>query len=220
MRHCKHCNVTVAGTRSRCPLCGGDLSGEAEAADRYPVIPDSFSYSKRIMQILSASALVAAIICVTVNVLVPTETFWALFAVLGIFCGWLWAMVGIIKKSVITNNIVWQLVLLSLGALLWDWFTGWNGWSVDFVLPCVCVGAMLAIIILSRAMHIPGKGYTFHLIVCAAAGLVPLVLLLTGALRVVIPSILCTAVSLIVVLLQLIFKWRTTYREIQKKLHL
>ncbi len=220
MLYCRHCKVNIAGRRIHCPLCGGDLTGEADISDVYPDIPNKLSYSKRAMQIISASALVASVICVAVNLLIPTKIFWALFAVFGLFCGWLWAMIGIAKKSVVINNIVWQLVLISLCALLWDCFTGWRGWSVDFVLPCVCFGAMLAIIVLSRVMHIPGKGYTFNLIVCAVIGLIPLILLLTGVLHIIIPSIICTASSLIVIILLFIFRWRTTCREIQKKLHL
>ena len=220
MLYCKHCKVTVAGKRSHCPLCGGDLTGEPDIADSYPVIENKFSRSKIIMQIITASALVAAVICISINLLIPTKIFWSLFAVFGLLCGWLWAMIGIAKKSLLINNIVWQLVLITGCALLWDCFTGWRGWSIDFVLPCVCFGAMLAIIVLSRAMHLPGKEYTFNLIICAVIGLIPLILLLTGVLHIVIPSIICFASSLIVIILLLIFRWRTTSREIQKKLHL
>ena len=55
---------------------------------------------------------------------------------------------------------------------------------------------------------------------CAVLGVVPLVFLFTGVLGVIAPSVICTAASLIVISLQLIFNWKAMYREIHKKLHL
>ena len=182
--------------------------------------PENRSFTKRLIQIISGAALTAAIICVAVNLLVPTGIWWSLFAVLGLGCGWLWAVVGIVKKAKLLNNIVWQLVLISGVAFLWDWLTGWRGWSVDYVFPSVCIGAMLAVIILSRVLRMPDRDYMIHLILCAVLGVVPLVFLFTGVLGVIAPSVICTAASLIVISLQLIFNWKAMYREIHKKLHL
>jgi len=220
MLYCKSCRVWVAGTHQHCPLCGGNLSGKREEAPSYPELPENRSFTKRLIQIISGAALTAAIICVAVNLLVPTGIWWSLFAVLGLGCGWLWAVVGIVKKAKLLNNIVWQLVLISGVAFLWDWLTGWRGWSVDYVFPSVCIGAMLAVIILSRVLRMPDRDYMIHLILCAVLGVVPLVFLFTGVLGVIAPSVICTAASLIVISLQLIFNWKAMYREIHKKLHL
>ena len=220
MLYCKSCRVWVAGVHQRCPLCGGNLSGKREEAPSYPELPENRSFTKRLIQIISGAALTAAIICVAVNLLVPTGIWWSLFAVLGLGCGWLWAVVGIVKKAKLLNNIVWQLVLISGVAFLWDWLTGWRGWSVDYVFPSVCIGAMLAVIILSRVLRMPDRDYMIHLILCAVLGVVPLVFLFTGVLGVIAPSVICTAASLIVISLQLIFNWKAMYRESHKKLHL
>ncbi len=219
MLYCKSCRVWVAGAHQR-PLCGGNLSGKREEAPSYPELPENRSFTKRLIQIISGAALTAAIICVAVNLLVPTGIWWSLFAVLGLGCGWLWAVVGIVKKAKLLNNIVWQLVLISGVAFLWDWLTGWRGWSVDYVFPSVCIGAMLAVIILSRVLRMPDRDYMIHLILCAFWASFPLVFLFTGVLGVIAPSVICTAASLIVISLQLIFNWKAMYREIHKKLHL
>ena len=177
MLYCKSCRVWVAGAHQRCPLCGVNLSGKREEAPSYPELPENRSFTKRLIQIISGAALTAAIICVAVNLLVPTGIWWSLFAVLGLGCGWLWAVVGIVKKAKLLNNIVWQL-------------------------------------------RMPDRDYMIHLILCAVLGVVPLVFLFTGVLGVIAPSVICTAASLIVISLQLIFNWKAMYREIHKKLHL
>ena len=91
---------------------------------------------------------------------------------------------------------------------------------MDYVFPCVCTGAMLAVIILSRVRHMPDRDYIISLILCAVMGVIPLIFLFTGVLSVAIPSVICAAASLIVILLQMIFNWKAMYREIHKKLHL
>lgn len=220
MLYCKACRISVSGTHKSCPLCGGNLSGSAEEKESYPILKPNGSHTKKIIQIISITALIAAIICITINVIIPTKIFWALFVVFGLGCGWLWAVVGLVKKSKPINSIVWQLALLSASSFLWDWFTGRHGWSIDFVFPCVCVGAMLAIIVLSKIMRMPYKDYIVNLIICAVMGIVPIIFLAAGLLRVIIPSVICAAVSLIVIAVQLIFNWKAMYREISKKLHL
>ncbi|MGI6115087.1 DUF6320 domain-containing protein [Luoshenia tenuis] len=220
MLYCKSCRVSVAGNRRYCPLCGGGLTGDGEEHTDYPILPQDQSHSKRLIQIISGVALTAAIICAAINLLVPAKIWWSLFATLGLGCGWLWAVVGIVKKAKLLNNIVWQLVLISAAALLWDGLTGWRGWSLDYVFPCVCTGAMLAVIILSRVRHMPDRDYIISLILCAVMGVIPLIFMFTGVLSVAIPSVICAAASLIVILLQMIFNWKAMYREIHKKLHL
>ena len=220
MLYCIGCKVSIAGKHIHCPLCGGKMTGEAAENSSYPQVFPDRSWPKKVIQLISASALSAAVICVAINILIPTETFWALFAVFGLACGWLWSVVGIIKKSKLINNIAWQVIMISVPAFLLDWFTGWYGWSVDYVFPCVCSGAMLAIIILSRVMHMPAKEYIINLIVCTAMGIIPLVWLFTGVLRIIIPSVICAAVSLIIIFIQLIFNWKAICREILKKFHL
>lgn len=113
MLYCKPCKAKIAGVHEHCPLCGGNLSGEPEKERSYPIIAPNPNRIKRIIQILSISAIAGAIICVAINVLVPAGIWWSLFAVLGLACGWLWAVVGILKKAKLLNNIVWQCVLIS-----------------------------------------------------------------------------------------------------------
>ena len=220
MLHCKACHTDIAGNHERCPLCGGSLAGEAEEHRSYPVIPPNPNRTRRLIQIISLAAVAAAVASVAINILIPTRVWWSLFAAFGLLCGWLWAVVGLVKKAKLLNNIVWELVLISALAFVWDWLTGWRGWSVEYVFPSVCTGAMLAVIILSRVLRMPDRDYLIYLVLCAILGIIPVIFLLLGIPKMMIPSVLCVAVSLIVIAMLLIFYWKPMYREITKKLHL
>ena len=138
----------------------------------------------------------------------------------GSVIGWLWAIIGIIKKSIILNNIVWQLILISTVCFFWDRFTGKLGWSVDFVFPILCVCAMIAVIILSQVLHIKAGDYIINLILCSLTGVIPMILIFTGIVRIIIPSVICSSVALIIIFVQIIFNYKVMYSEICKKLHM
>ena len=50
---------------------------------------------------------------------------------------WLALAVGFFKRYNLLKNAMWQLIIVTVGCLIWDWLTGWHGWSIDFVLPGV-----------------------------------------------------------------------------------
>lgn len=54
---------------------------------------------------------------------------WFWFAAAGSFCAWLVVMVAYTKRRNILKNEMWQLLLITVIAVLWDIFTGWRGWS-------------------------------------------------------------------------------------------
>ena len=220
MLYCKSCKTYVAGIHERCPLCGDQLTGTPEAVPSYPLLPPNQNRIRSFIQLLSIIALGIAIVCITINVLVPTEIWWSFFVVLGLGCGWLWAVIGIVKKENLLNNITWQVVLISSLAFLWDWLTGWRGWSLEYVYPFICTGAMLAVIILSRVLHLPDRDYIIYLIIVVVMGIIPVIFLLTGILQTVLPSIICIAAALLMISELLVFHLKAMRREIFKKLHM
>lgn len=220
MLYCKACKAYIAGVHKHCPLCGDQLSGEGEEAPCYPLPSNDDNWNRRFIQFLSIAVLSVAIVCISVNILVPTPVWWAAFVVLGLGCGWLWAVVGVVKKANLLNNITWQTVLICCLAFLWDWLTGWRGWSADFVYPFVCTGAMLAVIILSRVLHLPDRDYIVYLVIAVLMAIAPVIFLLTGILQNVIPSIICIAAALLVISELLVFHFKAMRREIFKKLHM
>ena len=112
---------------------------------------------------------------------------------------------------------MWQLVIVSAGSLLWDVFTGWQGWSVDYVIPLAMLVNMLSMVIISAAGKMEVSEYLFYLIQAGACGLIPFVLLAAGAASVPYPSVICSGVSLLFLLGLVLFKWKDFTREMQKK---
>lgn len=78
---------------------------------------------------------------------------------------------------------MWQLLLISAAGLLWDVFTGWHGWAVDFVLPLASLVILAAMTVVARVCRLEENEYLFYLVQIGAFGCIPGILLAAGAVR-------------------------------------
>lgn len=79
----------------------------------------------------------------------PSHAWWSLFVVAGIGCAYVSVWVGVLKKANLLKNIIWQLLIVSVCAVLWDAFTHWHGWSIEYVFPITCLVAMIAMAVVA-----------------------------------------------------------------------
>ena len=96
-------------------------------------------------------------------------------------------------------------------------FTGWHGWSADFVIPLASLVTLLSMVILSAACRMEASEYLFYLVQAGAFGLIPFILLLAGVVTVPYPSVICAGISLLFLIGLVIFKGKEFAREVQKK---
>ena len=169
------------------------------------------------LKIFSFTCTAAVVICWMLNYLLTFGRWWAGYVTAGVFCTWLLVMVGYRKRKNPLKNGMWQLVIVTAGSILWDLFTGWQGWSADYVIPLAILVNMLSMVIISAAGKMEVSEYLFYLVQAGACGLLPFILLLAGAASVPYPSVICSGVSLLFLLGLAIFKWKDFVREVQKK---
>ena len=46
---------------------------------------------------------------------------------------WLSLALAVRKRKNIPKGMLYQVALLSIICMIWDFATGWNGWSIDYV---------------------------------------------------------------------------------------
>lgn len=219
MRTCEKCKISVAGPLKRCPLCQGDLTGNPDRENPFPWLTYSRHYST-FLRIAAFAGVVAAAICIAVNLSVPSGGWWSMFVVAGLASLWLTLWLVAKKWTNIPKNILWQVAVISLLALVWDWWTGWRGWSIDFVIPILCGCTMVVMSLLGRILRLRIQDYIIYLVLDSILGIVPLVLLLCGAVRIAYPSAICVAVSIISLASLFIFEGTALRNEILRRLHL
>lgn len=221
MLYCEKCRVSVTGRPKRCPLCKGDLSGlPEEGPEVFPRIPLTIHKHRTLIKFIALGTVVAGAVCVAVNLSLPDSGWWSVFVVAGILSFWLTFWVMMKKRGNIPKAILWQVALISLLAFIWDEGTGFHGWSVNYVVPFLCIGAMIAMPALARIMNFRIQDYILYLILDLILGLVPLLLLLLGPVTVPYPSAACVAGSIITLAALLLFEGRALRDEVIRRLHL
>ncbi len=217
MKECKKCAVFIHGTDKICPLCQGKLDGDDDEPN-FPNIDTVYKQHRFLFKLLILVTVSAGIISTTINMILPQTGVWALFVVLGIISFWLSMTIAFKNRNNVSKNILHQVVVISLMCVLWDYITGWNGWSLNYVFPIACTVALFSIAILSVILNM--KNYKIYLITNIIIGFAPLVLYFTGIISISIPSLICTAISMIFFVLALLFYGNDIKKELSKSFHL
>ena len=187
----------------------------------YPVIKPCKQWEKKWIRIYTFISLMIVVACTFIELHFISSTHWPTYVAAGVATVWVASLVGYKKRHNLLKNAMWQLVLLSLGCVLWDWFIGWTGWSIDFVLPVLCLSILLFMFAISRARKDTPREYmVYYVMACLYGMLVPFVLILFHVVHWTMLSHICIALSFMVLAGLIIFKGKEFQEEMRKKLHL
>ncbi len=187
--------------RNDFPGCGSEYSQE----------------SRKLVQVFTFLCVAVAVICGMINYMTLDTLNWFWFAAAGCLCAWLVVMVAYTKRRNILKNEMWQLLIITVIAVLWDVFTGWRGWSVDFVLPFGAMAVLGSVPVIAKVSRLETEEYLFYLIQATIAGCIPIILVWTRIVRFRYPSVICSGVSFLVLAGLFIFQKKNTVKEFRKK---
>ncbi len=218
MLKCEHCGVTVSENHSVCPLCQGDLTGECDFRCVYPKTANKMSRLAKAMRFVLFLLVFAVIICLSLD-LVNGGKIWIYAAAVSAS---VWIILSIIAKMrfMIAKCILWTTAAAVIEAILWDIATKYSGWSVDYVMPLCCCAAMLAMVIAAQVKHLQIEDYLAYMLIDILFGAVSFILLLTGIVGSVIPSVICIALSAVFLSALLIFHGHSLASEISRRMHM
>ena len=220
MQYCPSCQMHIAGNKCCCPLCGGVLEGKGDPqSEIFPQLTPTRSMARRVLRILALTGAAATAVCVLINLAMGTAVWWSLFVAGGVACGILTVAIGIAYRRDIPQNIAWETALVILLAILWDAATGWLGWSLDFVFPCACATGLLMEIALWGILKTPVHVVAGPMGGLGLAALVPGVLVLVGLVNFALPSLLCTACSILFLAGLMLLRRRTAWGELRRRFH-
>ena len=221
MKTCEKCNISITGGFMKCPLCQNTLAGEDNnGTATFPFIPFVIHEHGLLFRLLMLCSVSVVIITVMINLMIPQHGFWSLFVVAGIACMWISLAIIIHKRHNILKNLIYQVTAVSVLSVLWDVFTGWYGWSVDYFIPITFVSAMSATAILAQILKLPTGTYIIYSFLLILYGIIPAVFIVSGISSIIYPSLICVAGSLLSLAALLIFEGKNMIEELKRRLHL
>lgn len=221
MLYCEKCNVKISGQRIECPLCQNVLRQSDDLTEEtYPIVPTTLNTYKLYFKILLFVTIVGMVSSIAVNILLPSTGAWSLFVSIGGIYIWVAVWVGIQKRQNIVKNIFYQATMILIVAILFDLFFLHNNWSLNYILPCLCIGMMTAVTILAKVMNLPISQYVTYLILICLFSIIPSILIIIGLVTVYYPSVICVGVSIISLSALFIFQGANIIAELKRRLHL
>lgn len=230
MKYCKKCKVSVPSCRARCPLCQGILSGPdaeelsaqelAAEGEVFPYIPTVYRQYNLFFRTMIFVSLVIAVSAFVLNFLFFDDNWWSLFVIAGVAAVWITVAMAIRKRSTFCKRILYQVVTLSVLLVLFDLFTGWYRWSVNFIIPGLCIFALISVAIIALVMHRRIENYIIYLFVTGLFGIFPLLFLVTGWATITWPSVVSIALSILSCSGLFLFEGNASWAELKKRLHM
>lgn len=219
MSKCLKCDVEVNSVTNRCPLCNSELKKWKEEDSLYP---NRVSAIQRLF-IKKIILLVALICCVAVGLLnffLTPDMKWSVFVIIQILltCKILSKIIAgrnrVLKSIFVVNFLVCGL------SVFWDIYIGFNGWSLDYVLPSLCITYGIFALILRIVNYFAFRENSSYIYFNVALGFVPLILLDLGYIKLDILAYLSGLSALLNLIILIIFDWSDLKNYIVKKLHI
>lgn len=223
--NCHACGVIVRGDKLRCPLCGNAFQDANKLLDLdhpkdvFPHIEASFK-SHLAIRILVFISIVTVLLSFAVTRFFESEINWPFLILLGIASMWIIVSNVLLKRRSIAKTIAWQVTLLSLLALLWDWAIGWQAWSIEYAIPIICAAATAAMFVIAQVRHMDAKDYVVYLALTALFGLIPFLFIVLDWAEFILPSLICVLVNATMLAAILVFQWESIMSELNKRLHI
>ena len=175
---------------------------------------------KKVFQIFNFCCIAAVVLCIMLNLILTPDLHWWIFTVAGGFSMWLAFATGYLKRYNLLKNAMWQLLIVSIGSILWDVFTGWHRWSVDLVLPLVCLIVEILMELIARIQSHPPKEYMIYYVMASVYSMVlPLILMATGVILYRAFAVICVGLSFLFFIRLLLFRKKEFKEEMYKKFH-
>lgn len=222
MMYCNYCKVYIRDKKEKCPLCGNVLPDNGnieEAEDIYPVIP--LTYRRHILvRILVFISVVAIVASYVVYKIFPTSVNWPGFVLLGLISAWLSLVYVLRKRHNITKTITWQVIIVSGLVIFWDLKIGWKGWSLDYVVPFLCIAAMIVMYITAKVLRLSARDYISYFLLGGLFGIVPILFILLDLVKVTYPSMISVGGSIVFLSAIIIFQGNNIKEELRKRMHI
>lgn len=190
-----------------------------ETKEQFPEIPEEQKKDVRFQQRLDFTSVTLAIIALVINAIYAQSTGLALVTIGAVVSMWLTVSFGYRMRNNLIKTAMIQLLIINIGAVIWDALWGYRGWSLDLVWPVVSITMITFMIVMSKIQKLSTVDYMTYMGTNIVVGLLPMLFIVTGVVHHTFFSILSGGLHLLVLSYLVIFKRYEFLMELNKNLH-
>lgn len=151
MSKCRQCNIEVLDEAQHCPLCQSALEHTTEMENMYPDIRMRTRKLVMFSRIYLFLVIVAEMVLVDISLILNWSSIVYIISGMAFFYGYMVICYAILGRSGYIAKTVVLIVIAIAMLVAVDFFAGYNGWSINYVLPSgillIDVGILVFIII-------------------------------------------------------------------------
>lgn len=219
MQRCLKCKVDIASDTNICPLCKTPIE-KGTTDDVFPRLEYNYKHHSLLLNILKVCSLVAVVLCLFINFTISRSVSWAWFVIAGVFSFWLTLVTALRGRKHFMKMLFAEMLLIIVVSILWDYFTGFNFWSINYCLPFLCSIYTIAIMIMRIFRQNLAKDFIFYATINSMIGLVPGILLILNKVTVLWPSYISVIISIIVLVFLTVFNKKQVKNELERRFHI
>ena len=223
MRYCEKCQVEILDDTEYCPLCHNvlkiDKDVETEEFDSFPDVLGKKKIGAKITSVFFFATICSLIFAIYFDVILDYRA------------GFLYILTAAFLYTTLILNFatretgyLFQIFVYTIGAVLFvlivDFYYGFKGWSVDYVLPGAILLVDLILLILMLCNNRNWQGYMASQLLMLLIGLIPVLLINLGVVKHPLVSEIAFLASLIVFLGTLILGGRVAREELKRRFHI
>lgn len=220
MSKCRQCDIEVLDETERCPLCNTVLDETVEMENMYPDIRVKTRKLVLFSRIYLFLAVVTEIILINICMLSEVQSLVYIISGFVLLFGYI-----VIKYAILgTSGYIAKTVVLTVIAVIMlvaiDFFVGYDGWSVNYVLPSGILlidAGILVLMVINRKNWQSYLMLQIFMVICSS---VAVVLSVFQIITEPIVSIIALNVSVILLLGTVIVGGRRSRVELKRRFHI
>lgn len=219
MAKCNTCGLEVLDETEACPLCRSILEQTEPVENMYPNVRIRMRRLKLFSRIYLFAAIVAEALVFCWDYFTPSPLWWSAVTGMGLLYAYMVLRYAILGQSGYRSKVIVLTVLAILVAVFIDFVGGYQGWSIDYVLPS---GILLVDVIILGCMIVNRRNWQSYLmwqLLMVLCGLLPMILYLKGLEHNVYLSFMPLAVSGAIFLGTVIIGDRRAQMELIRRFH-
>jgi len=232
MKYCKQCKLNVIDSANRCPLCESVLESQTQNVEgeienhspkdtryRYPDIEVNRTHFDLIKRIYLFLSIIIISTSIGVDLWKENGITWSILSTGAVLYAWT-VIYHAIKNNVhVAAKIFVQAISGSIFIFLIDKVSGFDGWSVNYVIPQIFTLANVAIFVLMMINRMVWREFVFYELSMTLIGLIPIFLIMNDIVTRPLLSYICIVISAIILVGTMVFGDKTVKSELIRRFH-
>lgn len=223
MKWCNQCHLEIAESEQLCPLCKTVPESDGKGEDTlplYPQIPFDVQKYHLFIRLFIFISIVTGAVLLIVNLTHYHGFFWSGIVLAAILYAIITLVYSIQRNANPAAKIMVQTLAAELLAVWIDYLTGYEGWSVNYVVPGILLVAECAMLVLQIVNFMNWQSYILFQIEYVVLSIIPVGLYFFQIVTEPLMTFLTLGCSVMIFAGTMIFGDRKAKNELIRRFHI